>query len=286
MIQAEEFFYKLFPNSKRNLWTICCIKLLKKLICQDEINRFITTYRHLDSFIFLEKIIEDFDVRYDVIRQYPSSHIPCKGRLIIIANHPIGSVDAFCLLKEVLSVRQDVRIVANQFLEKIEPLQPFFIPVDIMCSKRSYLCAFKKMVEAMNREEALIFFPAGEVSRLGFRGIRDANWQTGFLRLALKTHSPILPIYIHGKNSVLFYGLSMIYKPLGTMMLAQEMFKQKGKNLSMYVGNPIECPVIKDSKKDMDILSKKFFKHIFSFWKYPKNSLFKTYESPNKSSKC
>lgn len=38
--------------------------------------------------------------------------------------------------------------------------------------------------EHLEKGHALIVFPAGEVSRLGFHGISDGKWNHGFLRLA------------------------------------------------------------------------------------------------------
>lgn len=55
----------------------------------------------------------------------------------------------------------------------------------------------------------------------------------------MNAKAPILPIYIDGRNSAMFYGASMIYKPLATMLLVQEMFNQKHKNIAMRIGEQI-----------------------------------------------
>ena len=60
----------------------------------------------------------------------------------------------------------------------------------------------------------------------------------GFLRMARETESPILPIFMNGANSPLFYGLSLLFKPLGTVLLVKEMFKQRNQNLPIRIG---EC---------------------------------------------
>jgi hypothetical protein len=61
----------------------------------------------------------------------------------------------------------------------------------------------------------VIVFPAGEVSRLGPRGIRDSRWRRGFLRFARACDAPVLPVRIHARNSALFYGASALFKPAG-----------------------------------------------------------------------
>ena len=48
-----------------------------------------------------------------------------------------------------------------------------------------------------------------------------------------------LPVFIDARNSAMFYGLSMLYKPLSTALLVHEMFKQHSKMVSFRVGEPI-----------------------------------------------
>ncbi len=60
-----------------------------------------------------------------------------------------------------------------------------------------------------------------------------------YLRFARSSKAPVLPVYIDARNSALFYGASMLYKPLATMLLVQEMFKQKHKSISMRIGELI-----------------------------------------------
>ena len=52
------------------------------------------------------------------------------------------------------------------------------------------------MYDALNKEQAVIIFPSGEVSRARPGGIKDTRWRSGFLKLAEKTQAPVLPIYI------------------------------------------------------------------------------------------
>ncbi len=65
-------------------------------------------------------------------------------------------------------------------------------------------------------------FPAGEVSRMRPGGVRDGKWSDGFARIAMRAGVPVLPVHIAARNSVAFYGLSMLAKPLSTAMLPRE----------------------------------------------------------------
>jgi putative hemolysin len=132
-----------------------------------------------------------------------------------------------------------VRIVANDLLGAIGPLQDLLLPVRILGGKvqRSSLQAVE---QALAAEQCVIVFPAGEVSRLSLRGIRDGRWQRGFVRFARAAGAPVLPVRVEARNSALFYGASTLFKPAGTALLAREMFARRGRPLRLRVGEPMQ----------------------------------------------
>ncbi|MFE8730026.1 1-acyl-sn-glycerol-3-phosphate acyltransferase, partial [Aeromonas hydrophila] len=121
------------------------------------------------------------------------------GRVIIVANHPIGSIDGLALLRLLGRIRPDVKIVANRLLAQLAPLRPLLLPVDNMEGKTDRQ-AILAMGEHLAREGAMVIFPAGEVSRLGPGGIKDGPWQGGFIKLAKRTATPLVPIHVGGRN--------------------------------------------------------------------------------------
>lgn len=96
------------------------------------------------------------------------------------------------------------------------------------------------MEEALAAEQCVIVFPAGEVSRLSLRGIRDGRWQRGFVRFARAAGAPVLPVRVEARNSALFYGASTLFKPAGTALLAREMFTRRGRPLRLSIGEPMQ----------------------------------------------
>jgi putative hemolysin len=110
-------------------------------------------------------------------------NIPTAGKVMITANHPIGSLDGLALLKLVHETRSDVKIVANNLLTTIAPLRPLLFPVRNMTgtSRKGQL---DRIAAALADGQAVIMFPAGEVSRFGLGGIKDGHWQRGFLKIA------------------------------------------------------------------------------------------------------
>ncbi len=166
------------------------------------------------------------------------ARIPASGRLLIVANHPSGALDALALLDAVGRVRRDVRIIANDLLLELEPLRELLLPVRIL-GGRAQRASLEAVEQALAAEQCVIVFPAGEVSRLSLQGIRDGRWNRGFVRFARATQAPVLPVRVLARNSALFYGASAVFKPAGTALLAREMFARRGRPLRLQVGQPM-----------------------------------------------
>ena len=278
MIDAERIFKETYPDIKLGKNNKLALKVLKKLLHEDDFNAVINKNQHLRGFAFLDTLLKYFKFNYQVSSN-SINNIPSEGRLIIVANHPIGTLDGLALVKLIRTVRPDVRIVANRVLSHMEPLQSIFLPVDVLTEKKNLKDTYKTMLDALENEEAIIIFPAGEVSRITPTGIRDGRWQTGFIKLAKKSHCSILPIHIKAKNSALFYSMSTLYKPLGTMLLVKEMFNKKNQEIKFKVGSPVPYQAISDTSGTNKQLSQRFRKHVQNLGKRNKPLLFETVET-------
>ncbi|TXH64887.1 MAG: GNAT family N-acetyltransferase [Lysobacteraceae bacterium] len=203
----------------------------------DEIEIFLETHSGLRDFEFVDAALRYLQVRYEV-DAHELNAIPARGRVLVVSNHPSGALDSLALLDPIGKVRRDVRIVANDMLSLFEPLGGLLLPVQVFGGRASpeRLRAIERALEA---EQCVIVFPAGEVSRLGVRGVRDSRWRRGFLHFARNTGAPVLPVRIVARNSALFYGASALYKPVATALLAREMFTRRRRPLHLYVGQPL-----------------------------------------------
>ena len=72
---------------------------------------------------FIDAILDHLNVAYKVNNKR-TQNIPALGKVIIIANHPLGALDALTLIKMVSSIRQDkkVKIIANNLLSQFSQL--------------------------------------------------------------------------------------------------------------------------------------------------------------------
>lgn len=275
MIDAEKILRETYPELKMGKDSRLLLNVMKKLLHENDFNQVIQENQHLRGFAFLNKLLDHFKFSYQASPE-SYNNIPAEGRLIIVANHPIGTLDGLALVKLIRSVRPDVRIVANRVLSHMEPLQPIFLPVDVLSRNKSHKQTYKTMLEALENEEAIILFPAGEVSRVTSHGVRDGKWKTGFIKLAKKARCPILPVHVKASNSALFYAASMLYKPMGTMLLVQEMFNKKHQEITLKVGAPVPYPAFAEQIDKPKELSQRFRKHTLNLGKKSKKPLFTT----------
>ncbi len=187
--------------------------------------------------VLLDSILEHLEVSCAVSFR-DKERIPSEGRLLVVANHPLGALDGLVLLKALLQVRPDVKVVVNEWLLSLRGLSPYFLAVDAFSGRQSRSAA-AAIGEALAREEAVVFFPAGEVSRFTWKGVRDASWRTGAVRLANRFNCPVLPVWVEGRNSAVFYAVSAIHRGASLLLLPREMFSKKGGTIHLRVGDTI-----------------------------------------------
>lgn len=245
------------PKLEKTVRTAC-----KKLLHEDEINSFLTDHAHLGATSFLDNVMQRLGLSF-LVNNWELENIPTSGRVVIVANHPLGSLDGIALLKMVSQVRSDIKIVTNEILSSIKPLESLFLPVDNMGGKAKKE-QYQAIEHSLTTEEAVIFFPAGEVSRFRLSGIKDSHWRTGFLRIAKKTQSPILPIYVGGKNSRFFYGLSLISKPFSILLLVKEMFRKTKITVPITIGEIIPFSQVEKSPSNLPVSAQLFRKHVYA----------------------
>jgi putative hemolysin len=240
LLNVEQVLTDRFPGffeKQPGLLTRPMLKVLRMLFREREVNRFLQEHQSLKGFDLIEKVLEYFDLDY-LVSNKDLENIPSSGRVIVVANHPLGALDALCLIQMISRVRRDIRVVATDLLSAIEPMGDLLLPVDNL-GGGSNRRGVKRIHAALEREELVIIFPAGEVSRLRPNGVRDTRWKSGFMQFARRTCSPLLPIYIDARNSPLFYGVSMLYKPIAALLLVQEMFMQRSNTIAFRVGELI-----------------------------------------------
>ncbi|KLP55869.1 acyltransferase [Enterobacter genomosp. O] len=234
MFSLDSVLDDLWPQARPAPWQK---SLLKRLFYEDEFQQFAAAHRHLKGLDMVEQVLEHLDILCTVSTR-DLEQIPEHGPLVIIANHPTGTLDGLALMYAVSRVRRDVKVVTNRMLTHLEPLSSLFIPVDNM-GGRTAKSSLLQMERHLQNAGVLIFFPAGEVSRPTRKGIRDKKWHSGFIKLASKLRTPLLPVHIQAHNSLLFYASTLVSPTLSLLLLMQQMFRRRHSQLPIKIGQQI-----------------------------------------------
>lgn len=234
---------------------------LGRILYINRINRFLENYSHLGEKRFIAEIFEELNFSY-AISDIDIQKIPSEGRVICVANHPIGSLDALSLIKAIYDVRKDIKVIANDVLYALENLRGILIPLrlDTPIPGKESIIAIEK---ALEEEAALIIFPAASVSRLKGLRVADGKWQKGCVHFARKFNAPILPVHIEAKNSLLFYFVSIFSKKISMFLLAHELFNKKNKTINIRIGEIIPSKAFTESLIEEDQHTLLLKKHVY-----------------------
>ncbi len=264
MISVEKVVQTEYPKffNYPNIVTKPALSFFKNILHENKINDFLKENPE-KGLGFIDNVLNHLNISYKSDNR-ALENVPAMGKVIIVANHPLGALDAIVLIKMVSSLRSDkkVKIVANSVLSQVKPLAELIIPVDNMNSKLSKE-SYKAVMQALENEEVVIFFPAGEVSRANLYGIRDGKWKNGFVKYAKRSNTPVLPIFIKAKNSALFYTSSFLYKPFGTMLLSNEMVNAQNKVVEFIIGEQVSAQAISNMNFSYKQHAKLFRKHLY-----------------------
>ena len=264
MISVERSFFEKFPQfaeGRARSFAQPVVDLLRRVTCEERINAALAETAPLSGFDFVERVLEHFRISYNVANT-DRENIPVDGRVVIVANHPLGALDALALIHLVGSVRRDVKVLANDVLLQFDPLASLLLPLPVF-GAGSALGGAREAYRALERDAALIVFPSGEVSRMRPFGVRDGAWSPGFARLALKTGAPVLPVHIAAQNSPVFYGVSMLAKPLASLLLAREMFGAANARIGFNIGELVPCKALTGSGLRPRQLSAQMRRHVY-----------------------
>jgi putative hemolysin len=197
---------------------------------------------------FVDAILEGcgVDIEFD---EKELKNIPTDGAFIAIANHPYGGIEGMVLLKILCMVRPDAKLMANFLLKKIPNLSDYFIAVNPFenIDHSSSISGIKTTLELLRDGTPIGIFPAGEVSTYQFEAhqVTDRLWHPVVGKIIAKANVPVVPIYFHGNNGLLFNLLSLIHPALRTAKLPSELFNKQGHTIKLRIGKPIEVSDIK-----------------------------------------
>ncbi|MBQ2814002.1 MAG: lysophospholipid acyltransferase family protein [Akkermansia sp.] len=189
-------------------------------------------------------------------------NIPKEGPCVIVANHPHGMSDGLMFGDIAMRVRDDIRIVVNEFLYCVRGMRPYEIIVDVYGgdkAKRANMLSMKQMLQWLREGHCLLVFPSGSAASYSSEDKRviDDPWQTNIASIIRKTASTVVPLHISGRTGILFQLVTLLAKDKRASLLPREIKRDGRMRHSIRIGAPIApstFSMLKDDKALSDYL--------------------------------
>jgi len=225
------------------------VNYLKKIVHQDDLNSFLEESGHLKDAQLINAGLRFFEITYTV---KGTENIPAGGRNIFVSNHPLGGLDGLVFISELSKHFPVIKFPVNDILTNIENLSGIFLPVNKHGLQDR--AAARSIEGSYASDDQILYFPAGLCSRKKGGIIKDLQWHKSFISKAIQHKRDVIPAFFSGRNSNFFYNLARIRKLIGIkaniemLYLADEMFRQKGKEIILIFGKPIPWQTFDKSK--------------------------------------
>jgi putative hemolysin len=229
------------------------INYLKRVVHQDELNVFLGKWGHLKDAELIAAGLMHFEIKFRVTG---SENIPKSGRYIFVSNHPLGGLDGLVFIYELSKHFHDIKFPVNDILTNIKNLSGIFLPINKHGAQAKEAAIL--IEEAYSSGSQILYFPAGLCSRKKRGVIKDLKWHKSFISKAIQHKRDIVPAFFSGRNSDFFYNLANIRKLFGLkaniemLYLADEMFKQKDKEINLVFGKPIPWETFDKTRSAME----------------------------------
>ena len=229
------------------------VNYLKRIIHQDELNDFLERSANLKDIDLVEASLDFLKINYNVIGK---ENLPGEGRFIFVSNHPLGGLDGVIFMYELSRHYSEIKFPVNDILTNIKNLSGIFLPVNKHGSQGKE--AIRVLEEAYRSDSQILYFPAGFCSRKKKGIITDLQWQKSFITKAVKHQRDIVPAFFSGRNSDFFYNLARLRTFFGIkaniemLYLPDEMFRQRGKKITLVFGRPISWETFDNSKTPLE----------------------------------
>lgn len=208
---------------------------------------------HLD---FFSRVVSVLDIKID----YDPSlleQIPATGPVIVVSNHPFGTIEALATGSMLLRRRPDLRTLGNYMLARMPAIRNYLVavdPFDTESSKSSNIAPIRSCLKWLSSGGVLLTYPSGTVSHLQLRKmeVSDPPWSPTIARIARKSLATVIPVFVDGRNSALFQILGLIHPFLRTVRIPREGLRRYGETVKIEIGGPIlpkKYLVIEDDDK-------------------------------------
>ena len=244
-------------GSKAKFVPSFAVNWLKRILHEDEVNKFLWDSRGLTGTEWLTECVRYLDMTLQIegLENLPDKN---DGKLYtFVSNHPLGGQDGVAL-GSIIGKHYDgrFRYLVNDLLLNLPGLKPVSIGIN-KTGKQSR--DFPRMVEAGFKSDShILMFPAGLNSRKIDGKIHDLEWKKTFIVKSVEYQRDVVPIFFGGRNSDRFYRIAHFSDKyvkkvnIAMLFLVDEMYKNVGKTFRVAIGKPIPWQTFDKSRTSME----------------------------------
>lgn len=174
------------------------------------------------------------------------ARIPRTGPLLVIANHPLAAAEAILLTALMARARPpvngtpSVKASMANFFGDLPEFQPHAVFSDTLNPGASH-AALAEMADWLGRGHVIVLFPAGDISfrRRGQPLPVDLPWKGGVAKLVREARPTVLPVYVHGQLSRVYYFLRRYARWIASALTLQQWMRQQGTTIRYSIGDPV-----------------------------------------------
>ena len=131
----------------------------------NEVNTLYNKLKYKKDKDFFDSFVKERNLSYIVFEE-DLAKVPKTGPFILVSNHPLGAIDGILMCKILSEIRPDFKVMGNFLLEKIEPMEPYVIPVNPFEKRKdahNSASGMRGTLKHLQNGGCVGIFPAGEV---------------------------------------------------------------------------------------------------------------------------
>ncbi len=190
--------------------------------------------------LFIDQVLDKLEIKIDIVKS-DLTRVPLTGAFIMVCNRPFGGMETLAILKSLLSIRKDIKIIGSFNINTLEPLKYAFFQTDFFQTGKYDTEGLKGVSKHLMDGKALIVFPAGnETEKYSFDWQKvDKKWNTVALKLIKYAKVPVIPASFSGLDNIGFYLTGPLNTLLQKTLLRLDSKNNEGKTIKIRIGNAI-----------------------------------------------
>ncbi len=193
---------------------------------------------------FINCIFSTLDINYDYFEDELRERIPKEGPFVIVANHPLGTMDGMILIKMVTEIRPDFKVMANFLLQQIKPISHYFLavnPFEKHKDKKSSVSGMKEGMLWVKAGHGMGIFPSGQVATYKWKEkkVTEKPWEDTAIRLIQKMAVPVVPVYFKARLRPRFYFFAALNGIFRTLLMPSELINKRKYPIHVRIGKAI-----------------------------------------------